>query len=168
MTLRDPSLPTVHVFTGDHMPPSRTFNAHRGLYFLRTATKLYLGKTDEFDIRLPWHYKNRQTNNPILWWVFVSPQQSVQTFTLDALAAAESLLISFWNEIGTVENQTRGSDQKPAFVYLQQGILLVEAASAVLIWLMRERQDLRFPSWDIPFKNWTGANWPKCYMELPG
>jgi len=78
------------------------------------------------------------------------------------------LLISFWNEIGVVENQTRGSDQKPAFVYLQQGILLVEAASAVLLWLIREKQDLGFPSWNIPFKSWTGTNWPDCYMELPG
>jgi len=168
ITLRDPALPTLHVFTGKQVPPSKTFGAHRGLYFLRTAKQLYLGKTDEFDVRLSQHYKNHQNrNSPLLWWVFVSPEQSVQTFTLDALAAAESLLISFWNEISLVENQKRGSDQKPAFIYLQQGILLVEAASAVLLWLMRDKQDLNLPSQSIPFKNWTGRDWPGCYMKLP-
>lgn len=169
MTLRDPALPTLHVFTGDQVPPSGTFNTHRGLYFIRTAGKLYLGKTDEFDVRLLHHYTNHQKkNDPVLWWVFVSPQQSVQTFTQDALAAAESLLISFWNEISVIENSNRGGDQKPAFVYLQQGILLVEAASAVLLWLMRKKQDLGFSSWSIPFKKEKYRDWPECYMELPG
>lgn len=168
ITLRDPALPTLHVFTGDHTPPNGTFKAHRGLYFLRTAEQLYLGKTDEFDVRLSNHDKTNRSKNPVLWWVFVSPEQSVRTFTLDALAAAESLLISFWNEISVIRNDNRGSDQKPEFLYLQQGVLLVEAASAVLLWLMREKQDLGFPSWSIPFKNWRSTSWPDCYMELPG
>ena len=168
VTLRDPALPTLHVSVGKQLPSSKTFGTHRGLYFLRSAEQLYLGKTDEFDVRLSQHIRNHQKrNDPVLWWVFVSPEQSGQTFTLDALAAAESLLISFWNETSYIENQTRGSDQGPAFSYLQQGILLVKAASAVLLWTMRDRQDLNLPSQNIPFKKWTGKDWPGCYMKLP-
>ena len=168
VTLRDPALPKLNVFVGAQLPSSKTFGTHRGLYFLRSASQLYLGKTDEFDVRLFQHMNSRlKRNDPVLWWVFVSPEQSGQTFTLDALAAAESLLISFWNETSYIENQTRGGDQKPAFSYLQQGILLVEAASAILLWLMRDRQDLNLPSQSIPFKKWAGKNWPGCYMKLP-
>jgi len=168
VTLRDPALPKLNVFVGAQLPSSKTFGTHRGLYFLRSASQLYLGKTDEFDVRLFHHMNSRlKRNDPVVWWVFVSPEQSGQTFTLDALAAAESLLISFWNETSYIENQTRGSDQKPAFSYLQQGILLVEAASAVLLWLMRDRQDLNLPSQSIPFKRWRGKTWPDCYMKLP-
>lgn len=163
VTLRDPAVPTLDVFVGTQIPPNRIFHGHRGLYFLRLANQLYVGKTDEFDVRLSQHQKKFPH-----WWVFVSPEQSAQTFTLDALAAAESLLISFWNEVSRVENQNRGSDQKPAFIYLQQGILLVEAASAVLLWLMREKKDLNLPSWSIPFKPWNPRVWPRCYEKLPG
>lgn len=162
VTLRNPAVPTLHVFVGDQLPNSRKFGTHRGLYFLRLPDSLYVGKTDEFDVRLSQH----QRRNP-LWWVFVSPEQSVQTFTQDALGAAEALLISFWNEVSIVSNQKRGTDQKPVFTYLQQGVLLVEAASAVLLWLIRERNDLGLPEWSIPFKPWRGRNWPACYMELP-
>lgn len=131
--------------------------------------KLYVGKTDEFDVRLVqhWNKRNNQTSG-VNWWVFVSPEQSAQTFTLDALAAAESLLISFWNEISSVDNKTRGSDQKPAFMYLQQGILLVEAASAVLLWLVRNSKALNLPTQDVPFKAWRGIGWPECYLETLG
>lgn len=168
VTLRDPALPKLNVFVGAQFPSSKTFGTHRGLYFLRTARNLYLGKTDEFDVRLFQHMNNRlKRSDPVLWWVFVSAEQSGQTFTLDALAAAESLLISFWNQTSYVENQTRGGDQKPAFSYLQQGILLVEVTSAVLLWLMRDRQDLNLPSQSIPFKRWTGKDWPSCYMKWP-
>lgn len=168
VTLRNPAVPTLHVFVGEQLPNSRTFGTHRGLYFLRSAEQLYLGKTDEFDVRLSHHIKNHQKHNdPVLWWVFVSPEQSVQIFTQDALGAAEALLISFWNEVSIVSNQNRGTDQKPAFTYLQQGVLLVEAASAVLLWLIRERNDLGLHRWSIPFKPWRGRNWPDCYIKLP-
>ncbi len=50
---------------------------------------MYVGKTDEFDVRLPQHVRNK---NP-LWWVFVTPEESPQMFTQDALSAAEALLI---------------------------------------------------------------------------
>jgi len=74
ITLRDPALPTVHVFTGAQAPSRKIFGGHRGLYFLRTTEQLYLGKTDEFDVRLFQHYTNHQRNSdPVLWWVFVSP-----------------------------------------------------------------------------------------------
>ena len=168
VTLRDPSLPPLHVFVGSTLPPKNTFSGHRGLYFLRFADYLYLGQTDEFDVRLFQHNSkaNKQANS-LLWWVFVSPEQSFQAFTLDALAAAESLLISFWNETTCVRNRNRGRDQRPAFGYLQQGILLVEAASAILLWLIREKKDLIFPSWDIPFKEADYTDWPDCYMQPP-
>ena len=168
VTLRNPTLSTLDVFVGTHKPPSRTFNSHRGLYFLRLAESLYIGKTDEFDIRLSQHWNYyQQHGNSVLWWVFISPEHSVHTFTLDALAAAEALLISFWNEVSLVQNQKRGSDQKPALPYLQQGILLMEAASAVLIWLTRDKKDLGLPSQEIPFKQWSSPQWPQCYEKLP-
>lgn len=162
VTLRNPALPTLHVFVGTQLPSSNTFGVHRGLYFLRLEDSLYIGKTDEFDVRLTQHQKKTP-----LWWVFVSPEQSVQTFTKDALEAAEALLISFWNEVSVLDNQKRGGDQEPAFPYIQQAILMVEAASGVLLWLMRDQKSLGLSSWNIPFKNWRGRGWPECYMEIP-
>lgn len=164
LTLRNPAVPMLRVFVGTTQPKSGTFNQRRGLYFLRLATSMYVGKTDEFDVRLSQHIKNRSP----LWWVFVTPEESQQMFTQDALAAAEALLISFWNEVSVLDNGQRGSDQKPAFTYLQQAILLVEAASATLLWLMREQQGLGLPQWTIPFKSWRGKNWPQCYLDVPG
>ena len=79
VTLRDPALPKLNVFVGAQLPSSKTFGTHRGLYFLRTAEQLYLGKTDEFDVRLFQHMNNRlKSNNPVLWWVFVSPSRVVK------------------------------------------------------------------------------------------
>jgi hypothetical protein len=164
LTLRDPTVPTLRVFAGTSQPGSGTFNQLRGLYFLRLNNGLYVGKTDEFDVRLPQHFKNK---HPV-WWVFVALEEDPYMFTLDALAAAEALLISFWNETSLLSNSQRGSDQRPAFAYLQQAILLVEAASATLIWLSRECQGLGLPQLDIPFKLWSGRGWPGCYEKVPG
>lgn len=164
LTLRNPAVPTLRVFVGTTQPKSGTFNQRRGLYFLRLAASIYVGKTDEFDVRLSQHIRNRRP----LWWVFVTPEESSQMFTQDALSAAEALLISFWNEVSVLGNGQRGTDQKPAFAYLQQAILLVEAASATLLWLMRDQQELGLPQWNIPFKAWRGKNWPQCYLAVPG
>lgn len=161
VTLRHPALPTLRIFVGAEDPKGNTFGKCRGVYFLRMADSLYIGKSDEFDIRLSQQIKNKHP----LWWCFLSPEGSEQTFTQDALGAAESLLISFWNETSLINNQKRGGDQMPAFAYLQQAILLVEAASATLLWLIREKQDLGLPNWNIPFKNWKGINWPECYNK---
>ena len=163
LTLRDPAVPTLRVFAGTSQPGSGTFNQLRGLYFLRLTNDLYVGKTDEFDVRLSQHLKNK---HPV-WWVFVVLEEDPHTFTLDALAAAEALLISFWNETSSISNSQRGSDRRPAFVYLQQAILLVEAASATLFWLNREYQSLGLPQLDIPFKSWSGRGWPGCYEKVP-
>jgi len=188
LTLRDPAVPTLRVFIGITQPKASTFYRRRGLYFLRLPRSLYMGKTDEFDVRLPQHFKRK---NPI-WWVFVTLEDDTHMFTLDALAAAEALLISFWNEVGVLANGTRGGDQKPAAMYLQQAVLFVEAASAALLWIIREQLSLNLPlpmlaqdglgllppipgqkgatllPWNIPFKPFKGKNWPDCYMEVPG
>jgi hypothetical protein len=168
LTLRNPTLPSLRVFVGVEQPKVGTFKQQRGLYFLGRQvsprkTKLYLGKTDEFDVRLPQHIKNKAPT----WWVFITPEDDAQTFTLDALAAAEALLISFWNETSLLDNGQRGSDQKPAFMYLQQAILLVEAASATLLWLIREQLKLDLPQLTKPFKAWGGKGWPDCYTSVP-
>lgn len=163
VTLRDPAVPTLRVFVGTNRPDGEVFLNRRGLYFIRGANDLYIGKTDEFDVRLRQHYAN---TNPS-WWIFVSQEYSEQTFTQDALTASESLLISFWNEIACIRNGNRGADRKPAFVYLQQAVLFVEAASATLLWLIRERNDLGLPNWSIPFKVWAGHGWPNCYTKVP-
>jgi hypothetical protein len=163
VTLRNPAIPPLRVFLGKERPANRTFGTRRGLYFLRQNDSLYLGQTNEFDIRISHHYPRR---NPI-WWVFISIEDHTAAFTQDSLNAAESLLISFWNEVCVISNQTRGGDQKPGFAYLQQAILLVEAASAAMIWLIRDRTNIDIPSWSLPFKKWSGKNWPLCYLSVP-
>lgn len=163
IALRHPALPTLRVFTGANVPKGDIFGNRRGVYFLRLANSLYMGKSDEFDVRLSQHSNNKN----LKWWVFVSPEASEQTFTQDALGAAESLLISFWNEVAVVDNQRRGSDQEPAFAYLQEAVLLVEAASATLLWLTRENKKSGLPDWSIPFKQWKGRGWPECYEKMP-
>lgn len=161
VTLRDPAVPTMHVFVGTGMPPSKTFTPHRGLYFLRFTDSLYVGKTDEFDVRLSHHWKRSP-----LWWVFISPKDS-EHLAQDTLAVAEALLISFWNEVAVVSNGNRGGDRRPYFTYLQQGVLLVEGASAVLLWLMRDSKDPNLVGQDIPFKKQGGKGWSAKYMMPP-
>jgi hypothetical protein len=99
--------------------------------------------------------------------VFVSLEAHDTMFTLDALAAAESLLISFWNETSRVANSNRGSNQQPAFIFLQQAVLFSMAASAALLWLLREESP-GIPEWSLPFKKWSGSGWPSCYLQTPG
>jgi len=163
IALRHPALPTLQVFMGANVPRGYVFGNRRGVYFLWLANSLYIGKSDEFDVRLSQHSKLKNLKR----WVFVSPDASGQTFTQDALGAAESLLISFWNEVADVDNQRRGSDKKPAFAYLQEAVLLVEAASAALLWLTRENKKSGLPDWSIPFKRWKGRGWPECYERVP-
>ena len=163
VTLRNPALPTLHVFVGTQLPASNTFGVHRGLYFLRLVDSLYIGKTNEFDVRLV-----QQQKKAPLWWIFVSPELSIHTFPKDALEAAEAILISLWNEVSILSNQNRGVDQQPAFHHLQQAILMVEAASGVLLWLVRDQKIISIPLLEnIPFKPWGGKNWPDCYMRVP-
>jgi len=51
------------------------------------------------------------------------------------------------------DNRKRGKDRKPSSYHLQQAVLFVEAASATLLWLMRDKKkELKFPNWELPFK----------------
>ncbi len=170
ITLRNPSVPRLRVYLGKQRPEGKSLAKRRGVYFLRLSEGLYVGNTTEFHTRSVDHFKKRKP----LWWIFVSPEGVEQTFALDTLEAAEALLISFWNEVSVVTNDNRGTDQEPAFAYLQQAVLLVEAASAILIWFVRESDrlqkvlDLSLSKWDIPFKKRCRARgWPDCYLKVP-
>jgi hypothetical protein len=163
--LRAPAAPKLRVTVGNSRPNLKQLKAVRGLYFLREATSLYVGQSEEFDVRWTGHTKKRG-HGGIKWWVFVAPEEQQETFSLDSLNGAEALLISFWSEICKTTNSQRGKDKKPAPTFLQQSILLVEAASAVLLWLMRKKKnELKFDSWELPFKKCRANHWPKCYLS---
>jgi len=169
VTLRNPAMPKLRVYLGKDMPKIQSFEKKRGVYFLRVTQGLYIGKTSELGTRLVEHFRKK---NP-KWWVFISPEGIEQTFALDTLEATESLLISFWNEVSKVSNDKRGSDQEPALAYLQEAVLLVESASSVLLWLIREKSklekelsDFQLEDWNIPFKECSGKGWPDCYLSV--
>jgi len=158
ISLRNAALSKLDVFIGSNLPP-KDIEGRRGVYFQRREKGLYLGQSTEFFTR------NRQhgVKNPAIWWMFASPTEERETLSLDTLNAAESLLISFWGEVCTVENANRGSDTKPSTRYLQEAILIVEAASASLLYLVREK----FPDYSLPFKKPGIPGWPVCYMKPP-
>lgn len=161
VTLRDPALPTIKVWLGPDDTLSKGAALHRGVYVLRSAGGLYLGKTDEFDTRLRQHLVKRSPS----WIAFFSPEGD-SAFTLDSLGAAEGLLISLWNEICMVENRNRGSDRKPASSYLQQAILFTTSVSAILVWLACAN---RLPGHDtLPFKKFNHKSLSECYLKVPG
>ena len=164
LRLRNPSVPKLDVLLGREKPKKSTLKNSRGVYFIREPDGLYVGQSEEFDIRWTGHMKGRK----IEWWMFIAPQDLDGAFTLDALNVTEALLISFWNEICHVTNDQRGKDKKPAFVHLQQGILFAEAASAALLWFIRERKskEFGFSSWSLPFKKCKAHHWPKCYINI--
>ncbi len=173
ITLRDPAVFRLRVFVGPGTTVGNECAGQRGIYFLRSDEDLYVGRTDELEIRLPQHL----TRKVLKWCVFLTLEETEHTFSLDALAAAEALLISFWNETSVLGNINRGTDREPAFLYLQQAVLLAEGASAALLWLARNNtnNDLRFlavlsskgTSSVIPFKPWRGRGWPDCYLAFP-
>jgi hypothetical protein len=159
LTLRDPALPHLEVW---NVPipdvPSGCAN-RRGVYALRAGGVLYIGQSSEFSVRAQAH-KDKHPD----WCIFASPAD-YNEMTLDTLSATEALMISFWNEICSVENQKRGSDQQPRFHYLQQAILLTPAMSSALLWFARQRDAERAGSArTLPFKPWTGHGWPECYQ----
>lgn len=163
VSLRSAAAPKLLVTIGNERPTNKLLNkAPKGLYFLREADALYVGKSDEFEIRWTGHDSARTFD----WWVFVAPvgdNDDNKHLSSDTIDAAEALLISFWKEICCTTNQNRGTDKEPVFAYLQPAILLVEAASAVLLWLIREKRDLGFKSWTLPFKDCQARGWPDCY-----
>ncbi len=162
--LRNSAVPKLDVLIGREKPKKSSFKNSRGVYFIREREPdgLYVGQSEEFDIRWTGHMKNERK---IEWWIFIAPQGLDGAFTLDALNVTEALLISFWNEICHMTNDQRGKDKKPAFVHVQSGILLAEAASAALLWLIREKKgkEFGFSSWSLPFKECRANHWPKCY-----
>ena len=164
LKLRAPASPTVLVTMGIGRPTSKTFDAPRGIYFLRLPKQLYIGQSEEFSIRWTGHTKKFKD---IKWWIFIAPKDQQETFSLDSLNAAEALLISFWNETCFLSNHQRGKDKKPSSASLQQAILFVEAASAALLWLIRKK-DFEFTPWNLPFKTLRGRqgrSWPECYLK---
>jgi hypothetical protein len=172
IALRDPAMPRLKMFIGMEKPKGDVFGERRGVYFLRLPNKFYIGKSDEFNVRLGGHL-NRE-NPDTQWWLFLSPEESDKTFTLDALGATEALLISFWNEVCNLSNGSAGADQKPGFAYLQQAILFVTAASAAMIWILREKPTndlgIKTNDCDCLFKRpsaASGKGWPDCYLNPP-
>jgi len=164
IALRDPALPKLILTVGSGKPTAKTPGDVKGVYFLREDNAFYIGQSDEFIIRCPQH---RMKERKFDWWVFISPQELNGTFPFDSLYAAESLLISFWAETCSITNRTRGKDKEPNFGFLQPAIMFVVAASAALLWLIRE-QDLKFTKWTIPFKpKCSGRGWPACYLANP-
>jgi hypothetical protein len=169
VSLRGAAMPKLRVIVGQARPNKNLLDeGTKGLYFLRehrenpAVDALYVGKSDEFGTRWKGH-EARQFH----WWVFVGPEEDNRHFSLDTLAAAESLLISFWNELCHLTNQNRASDKEPVFACLQPAILLVEAASAVLLWLIRDkkRREMKLDEWNLPFKECSAHHWPKCYLK---
>ncbi len=171
VSLRGAAVPRLRVTIGKDRPQHKLLEGTaKGLYFLRIKASeqlpngaLYVGKSDEFEIR--WIEHNRK--KVFDWWAFVCPEEDNGHISADTLAAAEALLISFWTEICHTANGNRGSDKKPVFAYLQPAVLLVEAASAVLLWLIRENiiKDASLGAWNLPFKDCGARGWPNCYLQ---
>ena len=131
----------------------------RGIYIIGKSTNnLYIGQTDEPQVRLPNHKQNMD------WAVYIALKDDPALLTRDSLYAAESLMISFWNEIAYIENDKRGGDTKPPWKYLQQAIIFTEAASAALLWLERN-----FKLISIPLKICRAHGWEdgKSYKIPP-
>lgn len=174
ITLRNPAVPSLDVYIGKGKAGG-AFPKRRGLYFIGREDGLYIGSTSEFGVRSRQHANISES----AWYVFMSPAGSTSlhgssedvtpgeenSVTLDALLAAEGMLISFWNEVCTVLNDNRSSDRKPASPYLQQAIMLVMGVSAAFIWLLREGEALGLPiTLDAHFKPSDKRGWPECYV----
>ena len=178
LTLRNPAVPSLDIYVGVGKAGS-SFSDQRGLYFLGRSTGIYIGSTSEFGVRSRQHADLAE----FAWYVFMSPAKGIgltkpnsssaneraSLVTLDALLAAEGMLISFWNEVCIVLNDKRGSDRKPEPMYLQQAVTLVMGVSAAFIWLLREGKahGLSLPvQLDAIFKPSRRTGWPECYLEI--
>jgi hypothetical protein len=175
---RNPALPHLRITIGKDKPDPKLVGEQPGVYFLREDNSLYIGQSDEFTVRWRGHSKSRKIKSEnIYWWIFISTEEMKESLTYNTIDAAEALLISFWNEVCRVTNSKRGGDKKPAFVYLQQAILLATAASSALLWLMRDTKQINefwkfdpaqlFSHWKLPFKPLRarqGCHWPECYL----
>lgn len=161
ITFRDAAAPRLYVEVrqGTYRPDQP--ESRRGIYFLNYVESLYVGQTDEFGVRYSDHVR---TKGRPAWWVFMSIMDGAagKNTHSDVIEASESLLISFWNEICTLKNTRRGSDQKPQPSDLQLAVLLAQSASACLLWLAQNGEDFRIKAdiakkdWQLPMKTWYG------------
>lgn len=177
LTLRHPTVPRLDIYVGEGKAGG-SFPSHRGLYFLGRSDGLYIGSTSEFGVRSRQHADLTES----VWYAFMAPASTVNlsgvnvprsdegnnSVTLDALLAAEGMLISFWNEVCEVLNDKRGSDRKPDPIFLQQAVSLVMGVSAGLVWLLREGKAHGLSiQIDAHFKSSRREGWPECYFEIP-
>lgn len=165
IVLRNSAFPRLRVHIGNKEKLEYEVVGQRGLYMLRVSDGMYIGKTDEFDIRVRQHTQNKNPD----FWIFVSFGENSKDYTIDTLNATESFLISLWNEIAYVTNDNRGGEREPAFIYRQQATLLSAAISAIWLWaLTRLKSPEGYNNWSIPFKKRSGlADWPECYVRMP-
>jgi hypothetical protein len=175
VALRNPELPRLNIYIGKNKPKSTDLNKARGVYFIREQKGLYIGKTLEFNTRTYDQFKKRKA----VWWIFITPGKDNDLLSQDAIGAAEALLISFWNEVCKLTNRNCGLDTEPHFCYLQHGVILMQAASAVLMYLMSAKgrkevenmlKDIGIKThwWAMPFKKigaQSSAKWPECYFD---
>ncbi|MBM3328001.1 MAG: hypothetical protein FJY67_00820 [Calditrichaeota bacterium] len=179
ISFRYQALPIMEAVVGTGKPPSYLDEDRRGLYMLNTPNGLYLGQSSEFATRYIEHAKRQPK-----WWYFVSPVierengpnnggDYVKPFapykvSLDTLFGAESLWIGFWSEICKTDNKQKGKDTLPEYRYLQEAILLVEAAAASLVWLLTEgirTIGIGDIIKKIPFHR-KHQGWPDGYLNL--
>ncbi|MDH5718715.1 MAG: GIY-YIG nuclease family protein [Spirochaetia bacterium] len=166
--LRNPGIPKFNVYIGMERPDkqNKDIEEGRGLYYLgkNNNEAIYIGQTSEFYTRTDDHFKKG-----VNWWILLVPQAD-KYYYLDknTLDTSESLLISLWNEISNVTNQSRGSDTLPPFIYLQQAINITIGCSSIYLYLFRNKDKLNSLSnitINIPFKKWSGTDWPSCYIN---
>jgi hypothetical protein len=157
LLFRDPVLPELHVFVGPASAMAAACQGHRGVYFVHETGKLYIGQSSQPEKRLAAHGA-RPT-------VFAAPEES-GTLDQEELTAAEALLISLWGEVAELENASGGRLDRPGARNRQQGVLIAKAASAAVLWLMREQAGVALHDWTIPFRKWPVEGWPECYLRL--
>jgi len=153
---RDPALPQLHVVVGPASAMADACQGHRGVYFVHEAGQLYIGQSSQPEKRLVAHGVHQT--------VFVAPEESGR-LDQEELMAAEALLISLWGEVAALENASGGRLDQPGARSRQQAVLITKAASAALLWLMREQAGLALHGWTIPFRKWR-EGWPACYLKL--
>lgn len=161
VNLRSPAIPEIDVYIGSANDIKNICQDSRGIYiaYKQISEKIYIGLTDETNVRFSQNTNVNQANVVL----FFTIKDSAHYLTLDSLHTTESLLISFWLEVATLNNQNRGKSKKPPFRFLQESILLTEGISAILLWLHKRQKQLKIPEFSIPFK--TGVGVPKNWVE---
>ncbi len=71
--LRNPAIPKLHFVVGSDVATGSVTSQKRGLYMLRLQDAIYIGKSDEFDVRIGHHFPNKKP----LWWILFLLGQSM-------------------------------------------------------------------------------------------